>query len=115
MPDYDKTEHPAPSQEMAQVVYAIYCDYDGNAPDTESLIVCSTEKLANDVLAILNENPRRWTNLSAVEGYEWSKRFRANKAYVALDAPVCRSVAEVFESIEDDEFPEEDGESESEG
>jgi hypothetical protein len=115
MADYDKTQHAAPVQELAQVVYAIFCDYDGNAPDTCSLILCSTKELADAVLLILNKDPRRWTNLSAVEGYEWSKRFDQSRSYVALDRKVCRSVAEVFESIEDDEFPEESEAEEIEG
>lgn len=102
MPDYDTTEHAEPTQELAQVAYGIYADYDANAPDTASLLFCSTEELAKAVCAILNETPQRWGNLAYVDGFEWSKSFSYNRVFVPLDQNVPRSVAEVMADVEDE-------------
>jgi len=102
MPDYDTTEHAKTAYEQAQVAYGIYADYDGNAPDTASLLFCSTEELAKAVCTILNETPRRWGNLAFVDGSEWSKSFSYSKVFVPLDQKVPRSVAEVMADVEDE-------------
>lgn len=109
--DYDKTEHAEPAQEMAQVAYGVYADYDGEAPDTATLLFCSTEALAEQVCGLLNKDARKWGGLAFVDGYEWKKRFAHSRVLVPLSQRVPRSLAEVMADVDDpdddEEFPKE--------
>ena len=83
----------AAKQVTAFVGYAIYADYDANAPDTQDLILCDTEELAIRVCDHLNEEPRKWGNLAFVDGWEHTKSFALHKTFRDTD---------VFETSFDD-------------
>jgi hypothetical protein len=102
----------APDQVTLYRGYAVYADYDANAPDTEDLLFCATVELAQAVCEVLNEDPRRWGNLAFVDGYEWSKSFGYRAAYAENPAVFGRSVAQVMANVEDDGEEEEEEEEE---
>jgi hypothetical protein len=54
--------------------YAIYADYDGNAPDSGDVVLVETKALAIEVCAKLNEDPRAYV-ICCVDGWEHSKRW----------------------------------------
>lgn len=90
---------PEPAPTTAWVAFAIYADYDANAPDTKNLFVVSSETLAKLVCEFLNEDPPRWGNLAFVDGFEWAKLFAYRETIVSDSdrSRIRRSVAEVFE------------------
>lgn len=63
-------------------IYAIYADYDAEAPTTADLILCKTEEVAQSVVDILNKNPRAYNDLAYVEGYEGCKSFAYHVVYL---------------------------------
>lgn len=107
----DGTEHGMPEPVQGYRAWAIYADYDANAPDTEDLILVSTEALAEAVCLELNEDTRRWNNLAFVDGFEWAKSFSYHEVLVADPYAPRRSLAEVFEKDveEDEDYEPEDG------
>ena len=82
--------------------YAVFADYDGNAPDTADQLLCDTEELAKQVCDHLNTDPQKWGNLAFVEGYEWSKRFAQRVAYSEQNN-FPKTFEEVMSRVEDNE------------
>ncbi len=54
-------DHPLAAPVPAIPCWGVYADYDANAPNTCDMILVSTEELCDEVLALLNEHPRKWT------------------------------------------------------
>ena len=95
-PELSTTEFaPQPVQAFRGV--AIFADYDGEAPDTEDLILCASVEVADEVCAILNKNPRYWNNLAFVDGSEWCKSFKTRFVTRETVSAFYKSAAEVFE------------------
>lgn len=100
----DATEHGMPEPVQGYRAWAIYADYDANAPDTEDLILVSTEDLAKLVCDELNEDTGRWNNLAFIDGWEHCKMFRYREVLVSDPYVPRRSVADVFKyDVEEDE------------
>ncbi len=60
------------------VAHTVYADYDGNAPDSESVIFLASEELAQQVR---DEIAAKHNNLCFVDGWEWAKQWRVGLAY----------------------------------
>ncbi len=88
-------EHKIAEPVLAIPCWGVYADYDANAPDTATLFLVATEELAQEVCALLNENPRAHGNLAFVDGCEYCKRFE----YSSELCPVDRA-GEIFTSLE---------------
>jgi len=78
----------------AYVVWAIFADYDGMAPDTKDLVLCASEEIARETCEWLNERPEEFGNLAFVEGFEHAK-------YFAFHERLVRSPLNVNQSVED--------------
>lgn len=80
---------------MKQVVafeaFGIFGDYDGNAPDTATICLVSSEELAKLVCASLNEDPRKH-NIVFVDGWESSKMFSYRRELTDSPASVCETL-----------------------
>jgi hypothetical protein len=63
-----------PESVTAYRAYAIFADYDGNAPDSGDVVLVETEELVKQVCQTLNEDPREYA-ICYCEGWEWSKRW----------------------------------------
>ena len=61
----------------AFLAWAVYADYDGNAPDTENVVLLASYELAKQVL---EEIASKHNNLCYVDGSEWAKRWRVRMA-----------------------------------
>lgn len=88
-------KHKVAEPVLAIPCWGIFADYDANAPDTRILFLVSTEELAKEVCAFLNENPRKWGNLACVDGWEHCKRFSWMGTFCATNM-----VGEIFTSLE---------------
>jgi len=64
-----------PQQLTAYRAYAIFADYDGNAPDSSDVVLLETEDLAKEICETLNKDPRKYV-ICYVEGWESWKRWR---------------------------------------
>jgi len=60
------------------VAIAVFADYDGNAPDSENVVLLATEELAEQVRKEIEE---KHDNLCFIDGWEWSKQWRTRIAY----------------------------------
>lgn len=104
------TEHQIAVPVLATPCWAVFVDYDGNAPDTADQIFCATEALADEVCAKLNETPRKWANLAFVDGCEDCKSFRKRLVALISKDQIRTSIEEVFKKdVEEDEDYSEDG------
>lgn len=65
--------------------FAVFASFDGNAPDSEDLIKCETEVVAQQVCDFLNKEPRKWGQLAFVDGHEHSKFFRFRPTLSLVD------------------------------
>jgi hypothetical protein len=83
----------------AYEAYAIFADYDAEAPTTEDLLVVGTEDLAKEIVSLFNKNPRA-VNMAFVEGFEHCKSFDQHKVFVETDKGVLWSVKEALEEAE---------------
>jgi hypothetical protein len=61
----------------AFLAWAVYADYDGNAPDTENVVLLASYELAKQVLEEIASNH---DNLCYVDGSEWAKQWRVRMA-----------------------------------
>lgn len=100
--------HKLQEPRLAYPCFGIYADYDCNAPDTQTFFKVATQELAEQVLAVLNKNPRN-VALAYVDGFEYCKRWRHRSEW-------AENPEEVFTSLEaalaDVEFDEEEDEEE---
>ena len=96
---------------MKQVVafeaFGIFGDYDGNAPDTATICLVSSEELAKLVCASLNEDPRKH-RIVFVDGHESSKRFSYCRELTDRPESVCETLEDALgiccdENSEDDD------------
>lgn len=86
-------------QVVAYETYGIFGDYDGNAPDTDTICLVATEELAKEVCAKLNENPRDY-HVVYVDGWEHNKRFSYRRE-LTDKTNVAHSIKEAFEHFVD--------------
>ena len=98
----DERIHDAPKPVTAYQGWAIYADYDAEAPDTADKIWVSTEELAKEVCEKLNENPRKYTQLAFVDGWEWKKSFQYREVVLKEDT-FSRTLSEAFNYVDEDE------------
>ena len=70
--------------------FGVFADYDGNAPDTDTLVTVTSEELAKQVCEKLNEDPRSCV-VAFVDGWEHAKRFRYRPVLVANPNSGCDS------------------------
>lgn len=108
------TEHKIADPVLAIPCWAIYADYDANAPDSATLLVVATEELAKEVCRFLNEDPRRWQSLAFCDGWEWCKRFRCSQTYRLSPEGIATHFETLVASLEateaeDDEAEEAEG------
>jgi hypothetical protein len=89
-------------QVTAYEAFGIFGDYDGNAPDTESVCLVATEDLAKEVCAKLNEDPREYA-IVCVDGWEHSKRFRYRTELTETTEDVRTTLEEAMREITDNE------------
>lgn len=97
---------------IAYEAFGIFGDYDGNAPDTHTICLVSSEELAKEVCAKLNENPRKH-NIVFVEGWEFSKRFGYRRELTDNPFSVFNTTQEAFDHITQDSITEDDSESDT--
>lgn len=96
-------------QVMAYRVWAIYADYDGNAPDTCDLALCASEEIADKRCEELNALDSDETgHLCFVEGYEFSKAFKSRPVLVESLEGVSMSLEAFREVTQDEDYGEED-------
>lgn len=114
------TEDPEKTYELAAPVsaipcWAIYADYDGNAPDTEDLVLCASEELAKEVCGLLHEHidnedngeipyrHERWEGFSLpyIEGW-WpaSKIWKCHRVVREDAQGICKTVTECLEALD---------------
>ena len=86
----------------AYEAWAIFADYDAEAPTTEDLLVVGTEDLAKEIVELFNKNPRA-VNMAFVDGFEHCKSFDQHKVLVASDKGVLWSVKDALEAAEIEE------------
>jgi hypothetical protein len=72
--------------------FGIFADYDGNAPDTDTIVTVTSEELAKQVCEKLNEDPRSYV-IAFVDGWEHAKRFRHRPVLIANPDSACDSFA----------------------
>ena len=101
-------ELPEPRQTLVYDVWAVYKDYDANAPDTETLVWCATEELAKEACEMLKESEDNGDEVVVdgdtyelskpfSDGHEWCSSYRCCQAAVTeanLDEIAC-SLADV--------------------
>jgi len=108
---HDAKVHGPPEKVAAYRGYAVYADYDANAPNSEDLIFCSTEELAQEVCKILNVDPRSHGDLAYTEGWEFCKSFQCRVVILTeewiFDRTVLDALAEVRSCHEDNDDSEE--------
>lgn len=75
------------------VAYAVFADYDGNAPDTENVVLLASEELAQQVR---DEVAAKHNSRCFVDGSEWAKQWRVRVAY----AP-AHEIATTFSEAKD--------------
>lgn len=90
----------------AYEAYGIYADYDGNAPDTETLVLVESEELAKEVCDELNKDPRKYT-VVYVEGWEFSKSFQWRIALTTDPHEVKTTAEEAIAVLDPDQWEEE--------
>jgi hypothetical protein len=90
--------HKLAAQVLAFPCWAIYGDYDANAPDTKDLIWCTTEELARKVCDKLNEDPRSY-NLCYVEGFEGCKTFQYHKVFLLKSDQIVNTLKAALEAV----------------
>lgn len=88
------------------VAFAIFADYDGNAPDSTNVVLLATQELAEQVLQEITE---KHNSLCYVDGYEWSKRWRVRPAY-APARDIATTFAEAKGQLGDEDEQDEDEE-----
>jgi hypothetical protein len=59
--------------------WAIYADFDGNAPDSEDLVLVDTYEIAEQLCNEMNKNPGAYT-IAYVQGFEHCKQFNKRPA-----------------------------------
>lgn len=103
-PGDENVEHPiiAPTKPVG-IGYGVYADFDGEAPDTDNLIVLSSLVLAEQVAKLLND---KRSTAYYVEGSEWAKRWTVCEtlAYVSdIVTSYDKAVAMLSDDFGDDE------------
>jgi hypothetical protein len=88
------------NQIMAYVGYAIYADYDAQAPNTNDLILVGSEELAAEVLHLLNENPQKYYDIAFVDGLERYKSFKSHRVLREDPSDFIRSFEDVLKTHE---------------
>ena len=89
-------------QVTAYEAFAIYGDYDSNAPDTSTICLVASEDLAKEVCSKLNEDPRKYC-VVFVDGWEHAKRFRFRPELVATKAKPHTTMGTILATYFDDE------------
>jgi hypothetical protein len=72
-------------QVMAYEAWAIFADYDANAPTTQDLLTVGTHELARELVDLFNKNPRA-VPLAYVDGWEHAKRYDCRKVLLPADS-----------------------------
>ena len=110
----DEMVHKGPRPVTAYEGYAIYADYDANAPNSEDVVFVSTEELAKEVCGKLNEDPRSYGNLAFVDGWEFCKSFRYHTIVLKDESDFARtlSAAMTWDGDGDGDGDDEEGASE---
>jgi len=88
----------AKCNDIPRKVWAVYADYDAEAPDTKDLIFCATEQIAAGVCEDLSRDPRAHNDLAYVAGCEGCKVFKLRQTWVGPDAEV-REAADGKEDV----------------
>jgi hypothetical protein len=88
--------------------YAIYANYDAEAPNTEDLILISSKELAQEVLKLLNANPRKYSNLAFINGFEYAKTFQSYEVLREDESDFLHSMEAVIEFHELDQVDDDD-------
>ena len=98
--------------------FGIFGDYDGNAPDTHTICHVASEEVAEQLCAMLNEDPQAYV-VVYVEGYEYAKSFRCRPELVERKDGVHNTLQDALdefsEYLSEDEDEDEDDEDEDEG
>ena len=105
------TEHELPEGRQTTVydVWAVYKDYDANAPDTETLVWCATEELAREACELLKaaehsndgtvllEGEKHEVACPVCDGWEWCSSYRSHKDIVPEErkGQIARSLLDV--------------------
>jgi hypothetical protein len=96
-------------QVMAYKVWAIYADYDGEAPDTCDLARCASEEIADKRCEELNALDSDETgHLSFVDGCESCKVFKSRPVLVESLEGVSMSLEALREATLDEDYEDED-------
>jgi hypothetical protein len=96
------TKHVLAEPILAYPCWAIYGDYDAEAPDTADLIWCATEELAKEVCALLNKDPRAHNDLCYVDGWEFKKSFRYHSVLLLSKSKIATTIEELEEFLIED-------------
>lgn len=107
------------ASELKQVVayeaWAVFADYDANAPTTEDLMTVGTEELARELVDLFNKNPRA-VPLACVDGWEHCKSYDCHKVLLSSEeaASVSWTKEEAFEAADltDEDLAEDMGDDE---
>lgn len=74
----DEKKHELVPASDVFVAYAVFADYDGNAPDSENVILLASPELAEEVR---QEIAKKHDSRCFVDGWEWAKTWRVRMAY----------------------------------
>lgn len=85
-------------REMCEEVFAVYADYDGNAPDTADLALFTTQDLAQVAAKIGNDGVEEVPLHTYVEGCEQYKDYTVRRVWLPVN-PLSVVQMEVFDSI----------------
>jgi hypothetical protein len=88
-------------QVVAYVAWAIFADYDANAPTTQDLLFVGTEELATELVNLFNKSPRN-VPLACVDGWEHCKSYDHHKVLLSSEdvSRVAWTMAEAFEKAD---------------
>ena len=111
----ENTQGPEPTQVPAYEAWAVFADYDGNAPDSNELSYFSSEELAeaaaktgnnpNGDWLVVGETAYRQPLTAYCGGWEHCKRYRVVKTAVTNREYVRTSLRDWLEAEADESCP----------
>lgn len=103
-------EHKVADPVQAYPCFGVYADYDANAPDTKTFFLVATKELAEEVCEVLNDEPRKWSTLAYVEGWEHTKSFHFRPEFTQDPSTIFTSLEALQKSdhLEEDDQPEDE-------
>ncbi len=94
------------------VAYAVYANYDGEAPDSSDVLLVSSKELADAMVPIIAE---RFDSRCYCEGWEHAKEWQYHEVVAKRDQVAC-TLEEAIDAMGDEDEPgDEEDEDDDEG